>query len=141
MESLKYSIIKSKKQYREYCSTLEELLGAKPAKHLQDEIELLTLLIEKWDDEHAGFEAPDPIALIKSLMEDHALKAGDLAGILGIGKSHVSEILNYRKGLSKVVIRKLSSHFKMSQDAFNRPYTLSSEIRGIAPRGDKREAA
>lgn len=48
--------------------------------------------------------------------------------ILGIGKGYVSDILNYKKGLSKDVIRKLADHFKVRQEAFNRPYKLISPI-------------
>jgi HTH-type transcriptional regulator/antitoxin HigA len=50
MKELKYKIIKDKTQYNNYCSALERLLIA-DSKEFQDEIELLTLLIEKWDDE------------------------------------------------------------------------------------------
>ena len=57
-------------------------------------------------------------------MNDHQLKAKDLVDILGISKGYVSDILHYKKGLSKEVIRKLASYFKVSQDAFNRPYAL-----------------
>jgi HTH-type transcriptional regulator/antitoxin HigA len=52
------------------------------------------------------------------------VKAVDLAGILGVGKSLVSDVLNYRRGLSKEIIRKLASQFKLSQEAFNKPYEL-----------------
>jgi hypothetical protein len=52
MESLKYTVIKSKAQYKEYCKALEELIDSDAkSKATGDEIDLLTLLIEKWDDE------------------------------------------------------------------------------------------
>jgi HTH-type transcriptional regulator/antitoxin HigA len=62
-------------------------------------------------------------------MNNHQLKAKDLVDMLGVSKSYVSEILNYRKGFSKVVIRKLASHFKVSQEAFNRSYVLKALLR------------
>lgn len=93
-----------------------------------DEIELLTLLIEKWDNEHNTFNDSDPIELLKSLMEEHDLKAKDLVEILELSKGTVSKILNYHKGLSKDTIRKLSDYFKLSQEAFNRPYKLIHEV-------------
>jgi HTH-type transcriptional regulator/antitoxin HigA len=52
------------------------------------------------------------------------MKAKDLAELLGVNKSYVSGILNYKKGLSKEAIRKLAERFKISQEAFNRPYKL-----------------
>jgi HTH-type transcriptional regulator/antitoxin HigA len=61
-------------------------------------------------------------------MKVNKLQPADLASILGVGKSLVSDILNYRRGLSKEVIRKLSERFKVSQELFNRPYKLKSPI-------------
>ena len=94
----------------------------------QDEAELLSLLIEKWDEEHSRQQELEPIPLLKTLMQEHELKARDLAEILKLSKSTVSKILNYHKGLSKETIRKLAVHFRLSQEAFNRPYSLAPEI-------------
>lgn len=127
MEMLKYTVIKDKEQYYKYCDVLENLIS-KDESLFQDEIELLTLLIEKWDNEHNSFDDSDPVELLKSLMDEHNLKAKDLVDILGLSKGTVSKILNYHKGLSKETIRKLSDYFKLSQEAFNRPYKLVNEV-------------
>ncbi|MGB8195047.1 MAG: helix-turn-helix domain-containing protein [Chitinophagaceae bacterium] len=127
MESLKYKVVKSKQQYNQYCKTLEELLDSgSTAKSVQDEIDLLTLLIEKWDEKHNTFNDVDPVRLLHSFMQDHKMKPRDLVEMLGVSKGYVSEILHYKKGLSKDVIRKLAEHFKVSQEAFNRPYKLAT---------------
>lgn len=128
METLKYTIIKSKEQYNTYNSILEELINADLEKD-QDEIELLTLLIEKWDKEHNSFKDCNPIELLKALMEEHKLKAKDLVEILSLSKGTVSKLLNYQKGLSKDTIRNLSDYFKVSQEAFNRPYMLKNDVK------------
>lgn len=127
METLKYTVVKDQKQYNLYCQELENLILEDEIR-FQDEIELLTLLIEKWDNEHNSFNDSDPIELLKALMNDHNLKAKDLVEILGLSKGTISKILNYHKGLSKDTIRKLSEHFKLSQEAFNRPYKLVNEV-------------
>ncbi len=57
-------------------------------------------------------------------MTEKKLKAKDLAQILNVSKGLISDILNYKKGLSKEIIRSLSDYFKVSQEAFNRPYDL-----------------
>jgi HTH-type transcriptional regulator/antitoxin HigA len=125
MPTLKYTVIKNKAQYREYTNTLEQLVFYDSKdKNTKDEIDLLTLLIETWEDKHKTFEDVTPVELIQSLMDDHNMKAMDLARLLKISKGYVSDILNNKKGLSKDVIRKLSEHFKVSQEAFNRPYKL-----------------
>jgi len=85
-------------------------------------------LIEKWDEEHNSFELADPIQLVHSLMAEHQLKNKDLVVILGVSKGLVSDILSYKKGLSKEIIRTLAKHFSLSQEAFNRPYKLKSQI-------------
>ncbi|MDP4265541.1 MAG: helix-turn-helix domain-containing protein [Bacteroidota bacterium] len=90
----------------------------------QENPALLTLLIEKWDAEHNSFREVDPVRLLHSLMEDHNMKAKDLVELLDVSKGYISDILHYKKGLSKEVIRKLAAHFKTSQEAFNRPYKL-----------------
>ncbi|ANH81189.1 transcriptional regulator [Niabella ginsenosidivorans] len=126
MAALKYKVITSKAQYRDYCNALEQLLfSGNKDRDTKDEIALLTLLIEKWDEVHNTFEELDPIQLLQSLMKEHDLKAKDLVPVLNISKGYISDILNYKKGLSKEVIRKLAIHFKISQEAFNRPYKLT----------------
>lgn len=127
METLKYTIIKNEEQYHKYCQILEDLV-VHDEDVLNDEIELLTLLIGKWDEEHNTFDDLNPIELIKSLMESNGLKPKDLTEILGLSKGTVSKLLNYQKGLSKETIRKLADYFKISQEAFNRPYQLESEL-------------
>ena len=137
MQSLKYKIIKSKGQYTEYCKELETLLESKAkSNEVKDEVEMLTFLIEKWDAENSYFMEADPIEVLESLMKDRNIKAKDLVKILGVSKGLVSDILNYKKGLSKEIIRLLSSEFKLSQEIFNRPYKLknpaNSHLRGAS---------
>jgi HTH-type transcriptional regulator / antitoxin HigA len=129
MDTLKYKVVKSKAQYKEYSNILEGLVfsGLKD-RSTKEEIDLLTLLIEKWDTEHNTFTEIDPIQLLHSLMDDHNLKAKDMVDLLEVSKGYISDILNYKKGLSKEVIRKLALHFKVSQEAFNRPYKLKVPI-------------
>jgi len=124
---LKYKAIKSKTQYNAYCRILEKLVDEGPkSKEIQDEIELLTILIERWDEEHNSFKELDPIELLQSLMAERNLKAKDLADVLQVSKELISDILNYKKGLSKDIIRCLTAYFKVSQEAFNRPYTFDA---------------
>ena len=102
MNTLKYKIIKSNEQHRQYCNALETLVVS-PAKstEVNDEIELLTFLIEKWDAENSSYKEADPVEVIQLLMKEHSLKAKDLVQLLGVSKGLISDILNYKKGLSK----------------------------------------
>ena len=130
MVTLQYKVIKTNAQYNKYCDAIEALVDSgKKTKAIQDEIELLTLLIEKYDADHNTFDDANPIELLKSLMKDHKMKAVDLANLLDVSEGLVSDILNYKKGLSKETIRILSERFKLSQEAFNRPYELHVPLR------------
>ena len=130
MEILKYKLIKSENQYKSYCDQLDILLRLKgKTSMIDDEIDLLTVLIEKWENEHFTIRFSDPVELLKTLLEENGLKAVDLAMILKVSKGLVSDILNYNKGFSKEMIRKLSQHFKVSQEAFNRSYPLKTQIK------------
>jgi len=125
MTVLKYKVIKNKTQYKQYTNALEELVfSGNKDRNTKEEIALLTLLIETWDEEHNSFEDVDPIYLLHSLMTNNKMKAKDLVDLLEVSKGYVSDILHYKKGLSKDVIRKLAEHFRVSQEAFNRSYKL-----------------
>ncbi|HVY76652.1 MAG TPA: hypothetical protein VG890_17610 [Puia sp.] len=125
MGTLQYKIIKTDAQYNKYCNRLEELVDSgKKTKGVQDEIELLGLLIEKYDEAHNRFHDADPVELLKFLMKEHSMKSVELANLLEVSEGLISDMLNYKKGISKDTIRILSEKFKVSQEAFNRPYQL-----------------
>jgi HTH-type transcriptional regulator/antitoxin HigA len=138
METLKYKIIKTDAQYNKYCDMLESLVDiGEKTQATQDEIELLTLLIEQYDTAHNTFDDADPIQLLKALMKEHKLKSVDLAQLLDVSEGLVSDMLNYKKGLSKDTIRMLSERFKLNQEAFNRPYALKVGVRSNVTRARK----
>jgi HTH-type transcriptional regulator / antitoxin HigA len=131
MESPAYKVIKSTEQYKDYCNLLEGLVMAKrKTRAQQDTIELLTLLIEKWDGVHNSFSNADPVELLAYLMKENKLRATALAAELEFSKSLLSDILHYRRGFSREIIRKLSARFKVSQELFNRPYKLTLPEKG-----------
>jgi HTH-type transcriptional regulator / antitoxin HigA len=123
--TLTYTVIKSAAQYRKYVSILEELDCSKPSrdKH-KDEIDLLLLLIRTWDQEHNTFSDVDPITLIIALMEEKQIKANQIAAESGYSKGLISDVLNYKKGMSKGLIRFFAGYFNLSQELLNRPYDL-----------------
>ena len=116
MQALQYKVIKTITQYKSYCNLLEELVMVKKkTKEQQDTIDLLTLLIEKWDEAHNTFAETDPVELLDYLMKENKIKATDLAKELEISNSLVSDIINYRRALSKENIRKLTLSFTTSR--------------------------
>lgn len=96
--NLKYKVINSRTQYNKYCIELEDLLKTNPIK-FKEEIKLLTLLIENYQD---SFENElDPVKLLKELMLQHNMQSKELAELLQLSKATVSKMLNYQKGFSK----------------------------------------
>lgn len=99
-------VIKSKTQYERTMARVDEIFDAKPGTREGDELELLLLLVEKYEEEHFPIGLPDPIAAIRFRMDQEKLKPKDLVPYIG-SKSKVSEILNGQRELSLTMIRKL----------------------------------
>jgi HTH-type transcriptional regulator/antitoxin HigA len=104
-------IIKTESEYKKALTKLEKLFNAKPNTPKGDELELLSLLIEKYEQEKYSIDMPDPIEAIKFRMEQMGYTQNDLAKIIGL-KSRASEILNRKRPLTLELIRNL--HEKMN---------------------------
>lgn len=115
VSTLKYTVIKNEVQYDLYCSILEKLLQQKKKlKQIQEEIELLTLLIEKFDEERHLFHQSSVPEILHSLLAEHQLKSKELAQILGVSEGLVSDMRSGKKPISKKNIQILSKHFKIN---------------------------
>jgi HTH-type transcriptional regulator/antitoxin HigA len=99
-------VIKTEKEYQAALSRLEKIFDSKKVSKTADELELLSLLIEKYENEISPIDLPDPIEAIKFRMEQLGYKQKDLAQAIGL-KSRVSEILNKKRKLTIDMIRKL----------------------------------
>jgi HTH-type transcriptional regulator/antitoxin HigA len=116
--------IKTEKDYRMALERLEVIFDASTDTIEGDEAEILSLLIENYENEHFPIEAPDPIEAIKIRMEELNLKQKDLVGVIG-GKSRVSEILNRKKRLTVDMIRELERILQISASVLVNNYQLS----------------
>ena len=120
---MKLKPIKSEKDYRDALERLEVIFDAQIDTKEGDEAEILSLLIENYENEHYPIEAPDPIEAIKIRMEELNLRQKDLVGIIG-GKSRVSEILNRKKRLTVDMIRELELTLQISASVLVNNYQL-----------------
>lgn len=98
--------IKTKEDYNAALDHIEKLMDAQPNTPQMDELEVLTTLVEAYEEQHYKIDAPDPIEAIKFRMEQEGLKQKDLVYIVG-SKSRVSEILNKKRKLTIEMIRNL----------------------------------
>ena len=117
--------IKTEKDYYKVLERLELIFDATPNSKEGDEAEILSLLIENYENKLWPIGPPDPIEAIKIRMEEMNLKQKDLVGVIG-GKSRVSEILNKKKKLTVEMIRELERVLHISASVLVNNYKLSN---------------
>ena len=117
--------IKTEKDYEKSLKRLEVIFDANSNSKEGDEAEILSMLIDNYENIHYPIDAPDPIEAIKIRMEEMNLKQKDLVGIIG-GKSRVSEILNKKKKLTVEMIRELEKILHISASVLVNNYQLAS---------------
>lgn len=103
-------IIKTAADHKAALARLDEIFDAAPGTREGDEAELLTVLIEKYEDVAFPIDLPSPVEAIKFRMEQQGLKPKDLAPYLG-GASKVSEVLSGKRALSVGMMRNLHEKF------------------------------
>jgi HTH-type transcriptional regulator / antitoxin HigA len=111
-------VITSDAQNERYISALLEM---ERQRHLTAEeknfMELLTLLVEAYEEKHYPIRSASPVEVLTELMTANNLRQKDLAPLLG-SESVVSEVLSGKRELNKHHIQKLSKRFKVSPELF-----------------------
>jgi HTH-type transcriptional regulator/antitoxin HigA len=113
--------IKTEKDYQDALVRLESIFDSKKGSAGGDELEILGILIEKYEDEHFPIGFPDPIEAIKFRMEQMGYTQSDLAKIVGL-KSRASEILNRKRKLTLEMIRLLHNNLKIPTEVLVQAY-------------------
>lgn len=108
-------------EYKIALQRAEELFDSKKGTPEGDELELLLILIDKYEKDHFPIDLPDPIEAIKFRMEQLQMKPKDLADLIGY-KSRVSEILNRKRKLTLDMIRKLHVNLNIPTDVLVQEY-------------------
>ncbi|MGA9212282.1 helix-turn-helix domain-containing protein [Kaistella sp.] len=117
--------IKTEQYYFEALERLEEIFDAKENTPDGDEAEILSLLIDNFENEHYPIEAPDPIEAIRIRMEEMDLKQKDMVEIIG-SKSKTSEVLNRKKRLTLDMIRNLQEKLNLSASVLIKNYPINN---------------
>jgi HTH-type transcriptional regulator/antitoxin HigA len=134
---MKYAEIVTKKQYDEYCKQHLELGKILSAGKGNDDTEsdyyVLDLIIEDYTRKQKNpFDALTPVDLLKALMVQSGYSGYKLSKELSIPQSTISDILNYRRGFSKDLIRKFAHKFELSQESFLKEYELINKESHVA---------
>ena len=115
-----HQVIKTEKQYKDALARVSDLIDLSIADTITndqvEELDLLGVLIEKYEDMDSWLEHPTPLAMIKFCMEQRGLTRTDMQRYLG-NKSKVSEVLNGKLALSFTMIKKLHAELHIPFDA------------------------
>ena len=109
---MKLKPIKSDRELNRALKRIGELWGTKSGTPKGDELEVLMLLVEKYEEENYAIPASDPIEAIKFLMEQNSLSRKDLEPYIG-ASGRVLEVLSRKRSLTLAMIKKLHEGLKI----------------------------
>lgn len=115
--------IKTERDYQAALAEIERLMGAELNTPEGDKLDVLTTLVETYEEKHYPIDPPDPIEAIIHEMESQGLTRKDLERYLG-SRARVSEILNRKRSLSLEMIRNLQEGLGISAEILINPYPL-----------------
>ncbi len=113
--------IRNEADYQKALERLELIFDAKRGTPEGDELEILAIIVDNYENEHFPIGMPDPISAIKFRMEQMGMKQKDLVEIVGF-KSRVSEIMNNKRKLTLDMIRKLSTNLHIPTEVLIQEY-------------------
>lgn len=121
MTGMNIKPIKNETDYKRALARLEFIFDSKKGTPEGDELEVLGILIEKYEDQHFPIGFPDPIEAIKFRMEQMGYTQSDLANVVGL-KSRASEILNRKRKLTLEMIRSIHEKLKVPTEVLIQSY-------------------
>jgi HTH-type transcriptional regulator/antitoxin HigA len=113
--------IKTEADYEYALKEIEKLYGAEPGTSAGDRLDVLTTLVEVYEDEHYAIPAPDPIEAINYFMESRGLTRADLEPYIG-SRARVSEVLNRKRPLTLSMIQRLNKELGIPAEILVKPY-------------------
>lgn len=113
--------IRTKKDYEQALERLEVIFDAKKGTDKGNELEILGILVEKYENEKFIIDFPDPVEAIKFRMEQLGYNQTDLANVVGL-KSRASEILNRKRKLSIEMIRQIHDSLNIPTEVLIQAY-------------------
>ena len=113
--------IRNEADYKNALERLEKIFDSKKGSIQGDELEILAIVINNYENENFPIEMPDPISAIHFRMEQMGLKQKDLVEMIGF-KSRVSEIMNKKRKLTLEMIRKLNAQLHIPTEVLIQDY-------------------
>ena len=122
---MKIRPIRTQADYKAALAGIERLFGARPHTPDGDRLDVLTTLVEAWEEEHAPMPAPHPVEAIRYCMESRGLSLADLIPYFG-NRRLAREVLNRKRPLTMNMIRRLHAGLGISADVLIRPYPVKA---------------
>jgi len=113
--------IKTEADYQAALAEIERLFGAAPNTPEGDRLDVLTTLVQAYEEQHYYIPAPDPVEAIKYYMESRGLSRGDLEPYIG-SRTRVADVLNRKRSLTLDMIRRLNTGLGIPADVLIQPY-------------------
>ncbi len=98
--------IKSDRDYRRALREIDALMDSRANTPDGDRLDVLTTLVEAWEEKHHRIDAPDPVEAIRFAMDQRGLTRRDLEPLIG-SRARVAEVLNHKRNLTLPMIRRL----------------------------------
>jgi len=114
--------IKTEEQYENCLERIYELMQTdlKQDSKESDELEILSILVKNYEEEHYPIQKPNPIEAIRFRLDQMGVGESYLTKLLG--RSRKSEILTGKRKLNLPQIRKLSNELHISADVLVQEY-------------------
>ena len=112
---MEINMIKTEKDYESALEKIDILLNADETLENLEQLEILSILVEDYENKHYKIEAPDPIAAIKFRMEQLGLSRKDLEESIG-SRGRIAEVLSRKRNLTLPMIRKLHKNLGIPTD-------------------------
>jgi HTH-type transcriptional regulator / antitoxin HigA len=119
--------VRTEADYEAALAEIDRLMDAAPGTPEGDRLDILTTLVEAYEERHHPIEAPDPIAALEYYMEQRGVTRADLVPLLG-SRSRVSEILNRKRRLTIEMAWRLHRDLGIPAEAVIKPYKLVERL-------------
>lgn len=117
--------LKTEADYEAALARIGALMKAKMNTPKGDELDILGILVERYEAIHHAISAPNPVEAIRFHMEQYGLKDKDLIPYIGLS-GRVSEVLSYKRKLTLPMIRKLQEGLNIPTKSLIQDYELKS---------------
>ena len=120
------SPIKTDDDLRAALARIDEIFDAEPGTPESDELDVLAVLVERYEDDHYPIGPPHPVEAIKFRLAQLGKTQQDFAKLFGRGsRSRASEILNRKRPLTLKHIRTISRELRIPPAVLIEEYALA----------------